>query len=314
MKQEFYAVIEGLTNSCAQYEILGRSVLEQLYSDLEAAGAKAIFALDEDTTHASLIEEHGCDAIFAIVPANCILVSDFIDGEGFHYISINNPVDLENATASLRRRINEKHMIAGVLFMDATQAFIAPDVKIGTGTTILPGCIILGKTVIGQGCTIGPNSRLVDMTIGDDVTIEYSVASEAEIGTGTSVGPFAYLRPGTVIGEKCRIGNFVEVKNAILGDGAKMAHLAYIGDADVGRGVNYSCGAITANYDGKNKHRTVIGDYAFIGSNANLVAPVEIEGGAFVAAGSTINKNVPQDALGIARARQTNVEGWRKRR
>ncbi|MCL2198983.1 MAG: bifunctional UDP-N-acetylglucosamine diphosphorylase/glucosamine-1-phosphate N-acetyltransferase GlmU [Defluviitaleaceae bacterium] len=204
------------------------------------------------------------------------------------FTGINTQSHLAEAVGYMRERINEGHMANGVRMIDPRSAFISSTVKIARGVTIYPGVILEGNCEIAEGATIGMGCHLID----------------AKVGKSTSVGPFAYLRPGSVIGEKCRVGNFVEVKNATLADGVKMAHLAYIGDADVGKNVNYSCGAITANYDGKNKHRTKIGDNAFIGSNVNLVAPVEIGENALVAAGSTITDDIPPFALGIARERQ----------
>jgi len=201
----------------------------------------------------------------------------------------------------------------GVRMIDPATTYIDDTVEIAPGVIIYPGCILEGACKIDEGAVLGPYTHMKDTIVGKSSAVRQSVLNSAKIGDETEVGPFAYLRPGAVIGNKCRIGNFVEVKNANLADGVKMAHLAYIGDADVGRNVNYSCGAITANYDGKKKHRTVIADNAFIGSNVNLVAPVEVGEGALVAAGSTITDAVPAECLTIARARQVNKEGRAKR-
>ena len=209
---------------------------------------------------------------------------------------------------------NEEHMQQNVNIINPGHTYIESGVEIGAGTVIWPGSIILGDTKIGENCVIGPNSRLNDTTIGNGVKIEYSVADKSSIGDGTTVGPFAYIRPGSALGKNVKIGDFVEVKNAVMGDGSKASHLAYVGDADVGANVNFGCGAITVNYDGKAKHRTTIEDGAFVGSNSNLVAPVTVGKGAFIAAGSTITEDVPGDALGIGRARQANVEGWAAKR
>ncbi|MCL2361147.1 MAG: hypothetical protein FWC73_04950 [Defluviitaleaceae bacterium] len=206
--------------------------------------------------------------------------------------------------------INQKHMENGVRIMDPATTYIDDTVEIAADVMIYPGCIIEGTCKIESGAIIGPYSHLKDTTIGKEATVRQSVLVSAVIGSGTNVGPFAYLRPGAVVGNNCRIGNFVEIKNAIIGDNTAMAHLAYIGDADVGSNVNYSCGAITANYDGKKKHRTKIADGAFIGCNSVLIAPVEVAEGAFIAAGSTIDKYVPEYSLGIARERQTIKENW----
>jgi len=214
----------------------------------------------------------------------------------------------------VRNRINLKHLENGVKILDPASTYIDDTVEIAPQAVIYPGCILEGACKIAQDAIIGPYTHMRDTTIGKGTAVRQSVLTSATVGENTEVGPFAYLRPGTDVGNNCRIGNFVEIKNAILKDGVKMAHLAYIGDADVGSNVNYSCGAITANYDGKKKHRTVIGNDAFIGCNSNLVAPVEIGEGALVAAGSTITDALPEHSLGVARARQVNKENWVKLR
>jgi bifunctional UDP-N-acetylglucosamine pyrophosphorylase/glucosamine-1-phosphate N-acetyltransferase len=228
------------------------------------------------------------------------------------FIGINTQMQLSQAAWHMQCAINLHHLNAGVCINSPDTTFIDSTAIIAPGAIIRSGCIIEGSCEIAAGAVIGPNSHLTDTIVRENATVRHSVTEGAVIGAGTAVGPFAYLRPGADIGEKCRIGNFVEVKNATLADGVKMAHLSYIGDADVGAGVNYSCGAITANYDGTNKHRTTIGAGAFIGSNVNLVAPVNIGEGAFAAAGSTITQDLPPCALGIARSRQTCKENWRK--
>ncbi|MCL2365133.1 MAG: bifunctional UDP-N-acetylglucosamine diphosphorylase/glucosamine-1-phosphate N-acetyltransferase GlmU [Defluviitaleaceae bacterium] len=210
------------------------------------------------------------------------------------FTGINTQVQLAEAAAVMRRRINIAHMVNGVRMIDPTTTYIDTDVQIAPEAIIYPGVVIEGASTIAQGARI----------------LAHSVISDASVGAFTQIGPFAYLRPGTVIGEKCRIGNFVEVKNANIGNQTNAAHLTYIGDADVGSQVNVGCGVITANYDGKNKSRTTIHDRAFIGSNTNLIAPVEIGEGAFIAAGSTINKSVPPSGFAIARARQEVKENW----
>lgn len=181
---------------------------------------------------------------------------------------------------------------------------------IGAGTLIGPCVTLEGKTVIGENCRILQNSRIVDSVIGDGAEIQSSVVTDSQVGQRTKVGPFAYLRPGSRIGSDCKVGDFVEVKNSSFGDGSKASHLTYIGDSDVGRNVNIGCGVVFVNYDGTNKHRTTVGDGAFIGCNTNLVSPVKVEDGAYIAAGSTVTEDVPEDALCIARARQKNIRGW----
>lgn len=210
------------------------------------------------------------------------------------------------AEEQLRKRMIRKHQSNGVTVRIPDTVTIGPDVVIGQDTVIEGGCTLLGNTVIGKACTIGAFTELNDMTVGDRVRIRQSVLDSAEVGSDTTVGPFAYVRPDSRIGEQVRIGDFVEIKNAVIGNGTKVSHLTYVGDSDVGEGVNFGCGTVTANYDGKKKHRTTIGNGAFIGCNTNLIAPVTVGEGAMTAAGSTITDSVPDGAMAIARERQTN--------
>jgi len=233
------------------------------------------------------------------------------------FTGINTQAQLAEAARHMRERINLRHMENGVRMLDPATTYIDSTVEIAQDVILYPGCILEGASKILEGAIIGPHTHMRDTTVGKGTAVRQSVLTGAVVGDNSSIGPFAYLRPGAVTGNKCRIGNFVEIKNANIGEGTAMAHLAYIGDADVGRYVNFGCGAITVNYDGEKKHRTVIKDHAFIGSNANLVAPVEIGEGALVAAGSTITDNLPEYSLGIARKRQENKlnrENLRKRK
>ena len=211
---------------------------------------------------------------------------------------------------ALRKQVAIRHLENGVEFVDINTAYIDETVTIGAGTLIGPCVTLEGQTFIGEGCTIYQNTRIKDSVISDGASVQSSVIMESKVGKGTKVGPFAYLRPGCTIGENCKVGDFVEVKNSSLGDGSKASHLTYIGDSDVGRDVNIGCGVVFVNYDGTNKHRSNIGDGAFIGCNTNLVSPVSVEDGAYIAAGSTITEDVPKDSLAIARQRQRNIEGW----
>ena len=212
------------------------------------------------------------------------------------------------------RKIAEKHIEAGVDIFDIDNVYIDEDVRIGKGTVIGPCVRLEGSTVVGKNCKIEQNSRIVNATIGDDVSIDNSVILDSSVGSSTSVGPFAYIRPGSTIGEACKVGDFVEVKNASMGNGSKSAHLTYIGDADIGENVNLGCGVVFVNYDGKNKHRSTVGDGCFIGCNVNLVSPVDVGDGAYIAAGSTVTKDIPKDALSVGRARQKNIENWATQR
>ena len=209
-----------------------------------------------------------------------------------------------------RLAVNISHLERGVDFADLHTAYIDEGVVIGKGTFIGPCVSLEGSTVIGDNCRILQNTRIKDSKIADDVEVQASVITESTVGAGSKVGPFAYLRPKSVIGDGCKVGDFVEVKNSSLGDGSKASHLTYIRDSDVGRDVNIGCGVVFVNYDGTSKHRSNIGNGVFIGCNTNLVSPVQVEDGAYIAAGSTITEDVPEDALAVGRARQRNIEGW----
>ena len=215
---------------------------------------------------------------------------------------------------NLRDRIVKRHIQNGVRVLDPSAVYIDPRVTIGRGTMVLPGTILRGETSIGRGCVVGPNSMVRSCTVGDETEINATQANESTIGSRTHVGPFAYIRPGCVIGDDIKVGDFVEVKNSTIGDGTKISHLTYVGDSDVGKKVNFGCGTVTTNYDGFKKYRCTIGDNVFLGCNTNLVAPVTVGDGSYTAAGSTITEEVPPDALAVARKRQRNIEGWAARR
>ncbi|MCR4692271.1 MAG: hypothetical protein K5664_00120 [Firmicutes bacterium] len=203
---------------------------------------------------------------------------------------------------------------AGVLFINPESCYVEEGVKIGKGTVVEQNVMLQGATEIGENCVIGMGSKLVDTKIGDGCDFLSVVSVDAKIGNNVLAGPFSYIRPGTVIADDVKVGDFVEVKNAVIGEGTKIPHLIYVGDSDVGKNVNFGCGSITVNYDGKKKYRCKIGDNCFIGCNTSLVAPVEIKAGAYTAAGSTITDEVPEKNLAIARARQVNKSGWKDKR
>ena len=228
-------------------------------------------------------------------------------------LGVNDRIQLAAASRNMQKRINEYHMKEGVSFVDPDRTYIEADVVIGTDVIIEPNVHLKGRTVIETGAFIGTGSHLEHAKIGKDVHIQASYISNSEIDDFTTVGPFAHIRAEAKIGPKSRIGNFVEVKKSVLGEGVKAGHLSYMGDAEIGERVNISCGVITANYDGKKKHKTTVGADAMIGSNVNLVAPVEIGSGAYIAAGSTVTKPVPADALAIARSKQENKAGYAKK-
>ena len=232
-------------------------------------------------------------------------------GDNGECMGANDRAELAELNRALNlAKCNELMIGSGVTVVDRHNTYIDMDVSVGMDTVIYPGCVLEGGTVIGSGCTIGPNTRIRGSVIGDRTVVEYSVLTEARVGDDVSVGPFAYMRPGAQIGDKTKIGDFVEIKNSKVGEDVKISHLAYIGDADVGANTNIGCGVITCNYDGVKKHRTTIGANSFIGSNANLIAPVTVGEHAYVASGSTITDDVPEDALAIARGRQVIKEHW----
>lgn len=218
------------------------------------------------------------------------------------------------AQESRRQEINLGHLAKGVKFIDLKAAYIDETVVIGKGTVIYPGVILEGKTVIGENCIIGQNTRAVDSEIGNETEIQSSVILESKIGDHTKVGPFAYLRPHSTLGDHVKVGDFVEVKNSSMGNGSKASHLSYVGDSDVGENVNIGCGVVFVNYDGKNKHRSVVKDGSFVGCNVNLVSPVTVEEGAYIAAGTTVTHDVPKGALCVGRAKEKTIEGWVARR
>lgn len=225
-------------------------------------------------------------------------------------MGINSRKQLSVAEGVMRQRILDKLMDAGVTIMDPASTFIEGSVKIGSDTIIYPYTWLEGETVIGEDCEIGPNVRLTNVKLGNNNHLQFVYGHDCQVKNDVTVGPYVHLRPDTVISDHVKIGNFVEVKNSNIGEGTKLPHLTYIGDSDIGSGVNMGCGCITVNYDGKKKHRTIIGDNAFVGCNTNLVAPVTVGEGTYIGAGSTITKEVPKDALGIGRAKQKNIEGW----
>jgi bifunctional UDP-N-acetylglucosamine pyrophosphorylase/glucosamine-1-phosphate N-acetyltransferase len=217
------------------------------------------------------------------------------------------------AEEAAQRRIIEEHARAGVTFLHPGTTRVEAEVTIGRDTTIATGTVLEGGTVIGERCEIGPHTTLRGATIRDGASVVHSFVLEAEVGPGAKVGPFAYLRPGTVIGEGAKAGTFVEIKNSDIGARAKVPHLSYIGDADVGEDSNIGASTITANYDGRQKHRTKLGKSVKTGIHTSLVAPLDIGARAYTGAGSTINEDVPDGALGIGRAKQKNIEGYADR-
>jgi bifunctional UDP-N-acetylglucosamine pyrophosphorylase/glucosamine-1-phosphate N-acetyltransferase len=226
-------------------------------------------------------------------------------------MGINDRVQLATAEAVMRQRINESHMRNGVTLIDPTTTYIDQEVTIGADTVIHPGVHLRGRTAIGRQCVLEPGVVITDCMIGERVHLKPgSVLAESTVGSNCEIGPMAHLRPGTELAGFNKLGNFVETKNAVLGEKSKASHLTYLGDATLGRNINVGCGTITCNYDGVNKHRTVIEDDVFVGSDVQFIAPVTIGHSSLIAAGATITKDVPAEALAIARAEQKNIEGW----
>jgi bifunctional UDP-N-acetylglucosamine pyrophosphorylase / glucosamine-1-phosphate N-acetyltransferase len=229
-------------------------------------------------------------------------------------LGVNDRVDLAAATEEARRRILESHMRAGVTIHDPNSTWIDADVELAPDVTIAPGTTLRGATSVGSGSVIGPMTTVSDSSLGEGVSVPHSFLTGCRVAAGAQIGPFAYLRPDAEMGEGSKAGAFVEIKNSQIGDGAKVPHLSYVGDADVGAGSNLGAGTITANYDGFRKHRTKVGRDARVGVDTALVAPVEVGDGAYTGAGSVITGDVPPGALGITRADQRNVEGYAERK
>lgn len=272
-------------------------------------GSDLLYALSRITNENAQQEYYLTDSLSILLKAG---------RNGGAYVVENNEVvlgandrwQLHNLNSIMRRNINKKHMLNGVDIPCTDGVMIGTQVEIGNGTVILPNTILLGSTVIGENCVIGPNTYIENGKIGSRVKLDNVKLTDSAVEDDTDAGPFVQIRGGSLLHTGVHIGNFVEVKNSEIGSGTKSAHLTYIGDSDVGEGVNFGCGTVTVNYNGKSKARCKIGDGAFIGCNTNLVAPVEVGEKAYIAAGSTITDDIPDKALSIARARQVNKADW----
>lgn len=271
---------------------------------------ESLFNALEKVSNENAQGEYYLPDVIEILKSEGEIVTAYSTDDFTETLGVNDRVALSQAEKIMRQRINEKHMRNGVTIIDPEQTYIESDVVIGQDTIIYPGTIIKGKTTIAEDCVIGPHTEIVNCSVDSETTIRQSVAHDSQIGASVQIGPFSHIRPQSHIHDEVRIGNFVEVKKSTFGKGSKASHLSYIGDAEVGDNVNIGCGSITVNYDGVNKFKTIIEDNVFIGCNSNLVAPVKIGEGAYVAAGSTITKDVPSEALSIARARQENKENY----
>ena len=259
--------------------------------------------------------EHYLTDIVALAREKGYRVVSYMHGNAMDVAGVNTRKDLAIANRIMRERILDGLMAAGVTVMDPSNTYIDYGVKVGMDSILYPNIHIEGDSTVGEGCVIEEGSKIIDSTIGDGCRIRsHSLVESSSIGRGVVIGPFARLRPGSILEEGVKIGNFVEVKNSTIKKGTKANHLSYIGDATIGEGVNIGAGTITCNYDGFKKHRTVVEDGAFIGSDTQLIAPVRVGRGAYIGSGTTVTKDVPPGALAISRVEQKNIEGWVERR
>ena len=272
-----------------------------------------VYALDKITPNNAQGEYYLTDTLEILLNAGK-KVGGYAIADNDEIRGINDRVQLNEAEKIMQKRINEMHMRNGVTMRNPESVYIEDGVEIGNDTEICQNVTIKSGTKIGCDCVIGSGSILDRAVIDDGVDILSSVILQSEVGSGTHVGPFAYIRPNCKVGEDVKVGDFVELKNSNIDDGTKISHLTYIGDSDVGKRVNFGCGTVTCNYDGKNKYRTVIGDDCFVGCNTNFVSPINVGDGVYIAAGSTITEDIPENSLSIARARQVNKEGWTDKR
>ena len=289
----------------------GEEKIREINTGIYCVDADFLFAALSQVTPQNAQKEYYLTDIVARASAEKKKVFPFLAGDPLEVMGINTRVELARANQGMRRKIAERHMLEGVTLIDPETAYIDREVRIGRDTVIHPNCHLLGKTTLGTGCVIEPGCKIADTQAGDRVTVKASsVITQCRIEDHVEVGPFAHLRPETLLREGSRIGNFVEVKKSVIGKGTKANHLTYIGDATLGEKINVGAGTITCNYDGHKKHPTVIEDGVFIGSNTALVAPVRVERNSVIGAGSTITKQVPPDTLAVARGKQVH---YRKR-
>ena len=272
-----------------------------------------VYALDKITPNNAQGEYYLTDTLEILLSAGK-KIGGYAISDNDEIRGINDRVQLNEAEKIMQKRINEYHMRNGVTMRNPESVYIEDGVEIGNDTEICQNATIKSGTKIGSDCVIGSGSMLDRAVIHDGVDVLSSVILESEVDEGTHVGPFAYIRPNCHVGKEVKVGDFVELKNSNIDDGTKISHLTYIGDSDVGKRVNFGCGTVTCNYDGKKKYRTTIGDDCFVGCNTNFVSPINVGDGVYIAAGSTITEDIPENSLSIARARQVNKEGWKDKR
>ncbi|NTU28189.1 bifunctional UDP-N-acetylglucosamine diphosphorylase/glucosamine-1-phosphate N-acetyltransferase GlmU [Bacillus tequilensis] len=273
---------------------------------------EALFRAIDQVSNDNAQGEYYLPDVIEILKNEGETVAAYQTGNFQETLGVNDRVALSQAEQFMKERTNKRHMQNGVTLIDPMNTYISPDAVIGSDTVIYPGTVIKGEVQIGEDTIIGPHTEIMNSSIGSRTVIKQSVVNHSKVGNDVNIGPFAHIRPDSVIGNEVKIGNFVEIKKTQFGDRSKASHLSYVGDAEVGTDVNLGCGSITVNYDGKNKYLTRIEDGAFIGCNSNLVAPVTVGEGAYVAAGSTVTEDVPGKALAIARARQVNKDDYVK--
>ena len=303
------AIVEHKDATAEQREIA------EINSGIYAFDLAPLFGALKEVGASNAQGEYYLPDLVSIYRSRGLVVETVVADDPEEILGVNSRKELAYVTSILKSRTNEALMEAGVTIVDPASTFIGPDVTVGTDTTIHPGVYLEGRTSIGSGCVIHSGVRIVDATVDEGVTINnFCVIVESHVSRGAKIGPFAHIRPQSDVGEDAHIGNFVELKKTTLGKGSKANHLAYLGDATIGERVNVGAGTITCNYDGVAKHPTIIEDGAFIGSDSQLIAPVRVGKGAYVAAGSSITLDVPDDALGIARSRQANRDGWAARK
>ena len=272
-----------------------------------------VYALDKITPNNAQGEYYLTDTLEILLSAGK-KIGGYAISDNDEIRGINDRVQLNEAENIMQKCINEYHMRNGVTMRNPESVYIEDGVEIGNDTEICQNVTIKSGTKIGSDCVIGSGSMLDRAVIHDGVDVLSSVILESEVDEGTHVGPFAYIRPNCHVGKEVKVGDFVELKNSNIDDGTKISHLTYIGDSDVGKRVNFGCGTVTCNYDGKKKYRTTIGDDCFVGCNTNFVSPINVGDGVYIAAGSTITEDIPENSLSIARARQVNKEGWKDKR
>jgi len=301
-----HAIVEERETDCKQ------KLIKEINTGIFIVKNDVLFAALSKVDNNNSKGEYYLTDIVKILKSESVQMGTYILKDSYKAMGVNDLYALSIAESQLRLDINRNFMISGVAMINPDTITIGHNVVIEENVTLHPNTYITGNSIIKKNAQIGPNTEIHNSTIGENVICKHSLVFNSTVHEGSTVGPFAHLRDGANVGPRNRIGNFVEIKKSTTGENTKASHLAYIGDAEIGSNVNFGCGAITVNYDGKNKYKTLIGDNVFVGCNANIIAPIEIHDDSFIAAGSTVNKNVPKGTLAIARAYQVNKENYMK--